>query len=183
MFVPEIEVKINDNKAYGYLFRVVKESFDIENKRFITTDVPHPDSVAQGWSPIFGIRTVDRRIYYRLMQNGWKHPGLEFRTGLLQEFQQFPRPILIKEVLRTLETTEEFYNKDLFNDGWTEIYPQNIHVDMSQFAWPRGRFYAFDGSTVDEQTLLANTCCNPNTTIAHYVVKYSFKERIGAEEK
>lgn len=155
----EMELKIVSTEAYGYLWRVIKESLLVEHKPFYTTDAPHPDEAAKGWALDYPWINVNRRIWFRLHQNGWKHPGMLFRNKLEQCFMQFPQPMAIIEVIRQLDNTDEEDFEGVFghnpaDDGWMPVFSYSIKFSTQSLAHPNGKFFLFQDG---EEYIMANT--------------------------
>jgi hypothetical protein len=180
-----IEIKIIDNESYGYLWRVVKESFLAAGKPFFITDPPHPDKIASGWKLDYPWQHINRRIWFRLMQNGWKHRGLIFRAFGCDPWTRFPRPLVITAVLRELEVEDNAYDMDEFTEenGWTEMFIDNILIPDFQPAFPEGKFFILNNSTVHEQTILMNTDGIYDNPATFYQVEYKDKPIGGQFEK
>ena len=177
-----IEVKTVDHAAYGYLWRVVKESFSSEKLRFKPDEIPHPDSVSEdGFIIEFGVQSLNRRIWFRLMQNGWKH-NILYRNLDEIEWTRFPRPRVVTEVIRQFVTPdtsgfdETHYTEE---NGWDPSFSHNIHVPTAEFKYPRGKFFLSIGN--DFQTLV-NTNGVKGDPVYHYEVKTALKKQIADKE-
>jgi len=145
----KIEIKSRDNESYGYLWRVIKESLLAAGKPFFTSDVPHPDVLSEGWELNYKWPHVNRRIWFRLVQNGWKHRGLVFRHTIAfanKEFQTFPRPCVVTKVLHVIKNPSfrfnGIYGEHESDYGWTEILPANIK-ELSSCAYQDGQFHLY----------------------------------------
>jgi hypothetical protein len=154
----EMELKIVSNEAYGYLWRVIKESLIAEHKPFYPTDPPHPDDAAKGWALDYPWVNVNRRIWFRLHQNGWKHPGILFRSKLEQCFMQFPQPMAITEIVQQLDNTwEDFdsvFEHNPADDGWMPVFSYSIKPGTQTLAHPNGKFFLCQDG---EEWIMANT--------------------------
>lgn len=192
----DIEIKIIDNESYGYLWRVIKESFLAAGKPFYTTDVPHPDTVGDGWRLNYKWPHINRRIWFRLAQNAWKHRGILHRPwASLGSYQPFPRPLVVTAVVREIpremhpnsaEDILDFYSAHEYseNEGWTEMFPHNLLVgdEAVDFRYPDGKFYLYTNSSVDGQSILANTEGNEGDPVFFYIVNTEYKSLGGETE-
>jgi len=177
-----IEIKIIDNESYGYLWRVIKESFLAAGKSFFTTDAPHPDEVGAGWALEYRWPHINRRIWFRLMQNGWKHHGLVFRSLLGEAFKPFSRPLVVTDIIRELKTTNVFEDYEYTEEnGWSEIFPNNLL--LGNFEFPYSKFFILNESSVEGQTVLANTNGESENIVIHYQVAVEEKPLGGQFEK
>lgn len=174
---PNIEIKIIDNESYGYLWRVVKESFLAAGKPFYITDPPHPDEVGAGWKLDYPWQHINRRICFRLMQNGWKHRGLIFRAFGCDPWTRFSRPLVVTHIGRRLGQDDPNCSGITFTveEGWVETFRENILIPDFQPSYPENKFFLFIGSTVPGQTVLASVDPDGINPAAYYQVSYEEK--------
>lgn len=170
----KIELKVAGTLEYGYLFRVIKESFEAEGMPFYPTDAPHPDVLAQGWWLNYRWENINRRIWFRLTQNGWKHPEIVYRTKPDQIFINFAQPLAVTKIVEEIPDTDDDinpgdwdYQEAISLGGWEPIFPYNIQSGIQRLAHPNGRFLICkDGN----EWVLANTI-NDGSYPVFYIVE------------